>query len=116
MTETNNRSNISVVDDVNYGVYVWRTDDGSYVGDEDGNYMLIASRKGDQKNIAALERSARYYGIEGGQPEFRSGARPVSQSEYEDQVARQRAGLVPDKYDLGSLLDDYRAKKSRGEA
>lgn len=105
------KTNISEVEQVKYGVYLWQAADGRFVGDSEGNYMLIASRKGDRDKIEALRRSAVAHGIDGGHAVFRSGARPVTDAEYEDQVARRESGLVPDKYDLGNLLDEYRFQK-----
>jgi len=98
------------VDDIEYGVYVWRTPNG-YVGDDEQRYMMIASRKGDQTKIAALRQAARNHGVTDGEPEFRSGSRPVSDSEYEHQKERQVEGLVPDQYDLGNLIDEYKYQK-----
>jgi len=102
---------IQQVDDIEYGVYVWRTDDGKYVTDADYNYMMIQSKKGDQSKIAALAAAARAHGVPGGQAEFRSGQRPVSKAEYEYQKEREAAGHVPDPYDLGNMIDEYRFKK-----
>jgi len=108
------QTNIKEIEQTNLGVYIWRTDDGKVVGDEDGNYMLIASAKGDQRKIDALQQAARSYGIEGGHAEFRAGSRPISQSEWEEQRARQNDGYVPDPFDLGNLLDEYRFAKEKG--
>jgi len=99
------------VDDIEVGVYVWRDENGKYVADSDHNYMMIASRKGDKTKIEALKRAAAYYGVTTGEAEFRSGARPVSDEEFERQKERQAQGLVPDEYDLGNLLDEYKYQK-----
>lgn len=103
--------NIELVDDIPFGVYVWKDANGKYVVDSDYNYMCIPSRKGDLKRIAALQRVAEAHGIVGGTAEFRSGARPISDAEWEEQMARQAAGEVPDQYDLGSLIEDYKYQK-----
>lgn len=105
------KSIITEVEQVKYGVYVWEDEKGRVVGDSGGNYMLIASRKGDRDKIEALRKAAASYGITGGRAVFRAGARPVSDEEYEEQVARQEAGIVPDKYDLGNLIDEYNFEK-----
>jgi hypothetical protein len=103
--------NPGIVEDSNYGVYIWRDANGRAVVDSDYNYMMIASRKGDWKNIKALEAAARSYGIMDGGPEFCAGSRPISDGEWEEQKARQEAGLVPDEYDLGNLIDEYNYQK-----
>lgn len=106
-----NSKHPGLVDDIQYGVYIWRDAKGRAVVDSDFNYMMIASKKGDLRKIAMLREAAAAYGITDGGPEFMSGARPVSQGEWEEQVARQEAGLVPDEYDLGNLIDEYKFQK-----
>lgn len=96
------------VDDIPYGIYVWRMPDGRYVGDEDGNWMNVVAKKGDPKRIAQLKDAARYYGIEDGAPHFLSGNRRVTDEEHEEQRRRMDWGLVPDPQDIGSDLDDLK--------
>lgn len=96
------------VDDIPYGIYVWKMPDGRIVGDDDGNWMNIVAKKGDQKRIAQLREAARYYGITEGGPYFMSGNRRVTDEEYEEQRMRMEWGLVPDPQDIGSDLDDLK--------
>jgi hypothetical protein len=103
--------NPGVVDDIQYGVYIWRDGKGRAVVDDDFNYMMIASKKGDIRKIKALQDAARSYGIMDGAAEFCAGSRPISEAEWEDQKARQSAGYVPDEYDLGNLIDEYNYQK-----
>jgi hypothetical protein len=103
--------NPGIVDDVNYGVYIWRDGQGRAVVDADYNYMMIASKKDDAKKIRLLMEAARQHGIEDGYPEFCAGSRPISDSEWEHQKARQAAGEVPDEYDLGNLIDEFNYQK-----
>jgi hypothetical protein len=42
---------------------------------------------------------------------FISGTRPVSDEEYAEQEMRARAGLIPDKYDLGALYEERKYGK-----
>lgn len=99
-----------------YGVYVWITKNGERVEDSDGNVMNIPSRFGDIDKMARLRRAAEYYGVaEGGHPEFVSGARPVSQAEWEEQQARLRSGLIPDPLDYAALEEEARAAKKHGQ-
>lgn len=106
-----NSTNRAIVDDVDYGVYIWRDEKGRAVVDADYNYMLIPSKKGDLRKIALLREAAAAHGITTGGPEFCAGSRPISDAEWEHQKAREAAGLVPDEYDLGNLIDEYRYSK-----
>ena len=101
-----------IVDEgIPYGVYTWQIN-GRAVVDEDYNYLVAPARRGDMKAIKKLTDFVRNeLGIEDGGPVFREGVRPISQSEWEDQKARQLAGQVPDKYDLGNLIDDYKYQR-----
>lgn len=103
------------VSDVKLGLYLWQMENGQYVGDEDGNFMCIASEEGDLNRMKLLSDAARYYGVyEGGRPVFRPGGRMVSDSEYEDQQSRAAEGLLPDPYDVGALADEIRASEAGG--
>lgn len=107
--------NPGVVDDINYGVYIWRDARGRAVVNEDFEYLMVASKKDDAKKIRLLQEAARHYGIEDGYAEFCAGSRPISNEEWEHQVARQQDGLVPDEYDLGNLIDEYKYQKELDE-
>lgn len=102
---------ISAVDDVPFGVYVWRMPDGSIAGDDDGNWMNIPAKKGDQTRINKLREAARYYGIETGGPVFMSGNRRVTDEEFEEQKMRASWGLIPDPEDIGNSIDELRDGK-----
>lgn len=102
------KERLRAVEETNIGVYVWELPDGRWVGDEDGNWMLIQAKKGDLKRIAQLQDAARSYGVEEGRPVFLSGHRPVDDETYEEQRQRMMLGLVPDKEDNFSQLDDLK--------
>lgn len=106
-----NNPKTGFADEINYGVYIWRDAQGRAVVDQEYNYMLIASKKGDAKKIRLLREAARAHGVTDGHEEFHAGSRPISDGEWEEQKARQAAGLVPDEYDLGNLIDEYRYQK-----
>lgn len=103
--------NPGIVDDVKYGVYIWRDGKGRAVVDSDFNYMCIASKKGDLRKIEMLRAAAESHGVTDGTAEFHAGSRPVSQGEFEEQKARQESGLVPDQYDLGNLIDEAKYQR-----
>lgn len=107
-------SKLRPVVDNNLGLYVWQMPNGQYVGDDDGNIMHIPSEIGDIRKMGALRDAARYYGITEGRPVFLPGERAISDAEYEDQVARAKAGLLPDPYDVGALRDELRARNASG--
>lgn len=111
LTTTNRQE----VEEVPYGVYVWEiTDsDGSKKILGDGsNFMLIFSTKGDRAKIKQLMDAAKSYGYPDGNAVFWSGKRPISDEEYEEQLMRERLGLVPDPLDLGALRDEARAARN----
>jgi hypothetical protein len=108
------KMNVTEVEEVNYGVYLWQMPDGKIVADEDGNYMCIYSLKGDTKKIAALRRFAKEYGVEEGKPLWQSGHRPVTDEEYEYQKKRLELGLVADEWDIPALKEDLVNKKKMG--
>jgi hypothetical protein len=108
-------TNIRVVDELGYGVYI-ATDEvtGKHVVNEDFQNLQVASKKGDQKKIDALMRAAKQCGIINPGFEYVDGARPVSDDEWEDQRSRLESGETPDKYDLGSLISEYKYEKEFG--
>lgn len=108
-----NKKNTSVVEETNIGIYVWEMSDGSWVADEDGNFMLIRGRRGDVMLIGKITDAARSYGITEGRPVFLAGHRPVSEEEYQEQRARLHMGLVPDTKDYHSQLDDLKNAELR---
>jgi len=102
-------SRIRRVDEVDYGVYVWVTENG-VLTDEDRNYLSIAAMKGDRTRIKQLEDAARSYGYPDGKPYFMAGSRKVTDEEYEHQQFRQKMGLLPDEYDIPALRDELRGR------
>lgn len=103
-----------VVEEVPYGMYVWQTPDGEVLGDGDGNIMNVFCMKGDQKSIRALAEAARHYGFPEGEAVWWSGKRRITDEEYEEQLARERMGLVADPLDYGAIKDEMRAQRQNG--
>lgn len=108
------KSKMRVVEEDVYGLYVWVTDDGRRVADEDGNTMNIPSRKGDRDKIEALRQAAAYYGVPGGRAVFLSGRRQVTDDEYNEQQARLRAGLIPDPLDHSAMMEEAKYARKNG--
>lgn len=105
---------VKVIEEDEFGLYIWVTDDGLRVADEDGNTMNIPARKGDVGKIRALRQAARYWGVEGGHPVFLSGRRQVTDSEYDHQIARAKAGLIPDPLDYNAMKEELKHAKKYG--
>lgn len=97
-----------VIEEVPYGLYVWEMPDGKWVGDDEGNFLNIASMKGDVKRIAELTAVARSYGITEGQPLFLSGHRQIDDEEFARQKARLTFGLIPDEHDIPAFREDQK--------
>lgn len=95
-----------IVEEVGYGLYVWEMPDGRWVGDDEGNFLNIASMKGDKKRMQQLKDAAAQFGITSGQPFFLSGHRQVTDEEFENQKRRLAFGLLPDEYDIPALMEE----------
>ena len=94
------------------GIYVWEMPDGRWIGDDDGNFLSITSKKGNRSKVDALAREVRSFGIYEGGPKFLSARRKIDDEEFQHQKQRLDWGLVPDPLDIGSYKDDM--KKLRG--
>jgi len=88
------------------GTYVWEMPDGRWIGDDDGNFLSIASSKGNRSKIDALADVVRSYGIDVGQPKFLSGRRKIDDEEFEYQQQRLKWGLTPDPLDIGVYKEE----------
>lgn len=93
-----------------WGMWVWQTDDGNYVSDDEGNFMYVfVDARNQEVNEAAklaLASEAKAYGIDGGKPVFWAGRRPIDDEEYARQVARHSAGLIADPLDIGAIKEE----------
>lgn len=105
-------SDFKIVDEgIPYGVYTWRID-GKAVVNENFDYLVAPARRGDMRVINKLTDFVRNeLGITEGGPVFEEGVRPISEEEWEDQMARMQAGDTPDPYDLGNLIDEAKYQK-----
>jgi len=92
------------VPESSYGVCLWQMPDGSYFG-ADGKYLSLEGVMGDSRVEFKMRQSAYYWlGEEIGKPVWISGARKVTDDEYDDQSARLRDGLIPDEYDAARQM------------
>lgn len=102
------------VDDkrIPYGVYVFQCEDGEYLGDGDGNLMNIFGLRADARiHARTILQAAAHYGFTKGKVQFWAGQRPVTDEEYETQMARHKLGLTPDEQDMSAFLDDMETRK-----
>jgi hypothetical protein len=93
------------------GIYVWEMPDGRWIGDDDGNFLSITSKKGNKSNIDALAREVSTFGIHEGRPKFLSARRKINDEEFEHQKQRLDWGLVPDPFDIGNYKDEMKKLK-----
>ena len=104
------RTNFKINDEETIlGIYVWEMPDGRWIGDDDGNYLSITSKKGNRQRIEMLAKAVRSYGIYEGQPKFLAGKRKINDEEFENQQQRLKWGLTPDPLDIGEYKDQMQA-------
>lgn len=99
-----------IEDESPLGIYVWEMPDGRWIGDDEGNYLSVTSKKGNRSRIDALAREVHSYGIYEGGPKFLSGRRKIDDEEFELQQKRLEWGLVPDPLDIGNYKDEMRKR------
>ena len=108
-----NRINTKILEEeTTLGIYVWEMPDGRWIGDDDGNFLSITSKKGNRSKVDALAREVRSYGISEGGPKFLSGRRKIDDEEFEHQKQRLDWGLVPDPLDIGNYKDEMKKLRS----
>ena len=90
------------------GIYVWEMPDGRWIGDDDGNFLSVTSKKGNRSRIDALAREVRTFGIYEGGPKFLSARRKIDDEEFEYQKQRLNWGLIPDPMDIGNYKDEMK--------
>ena len=109
-----NKINTQVLEEEStLGIYVWEMPDGRWIGDDEGNYLSVTSKKNNKSRIEALAKEVRSFGIYEGQPKFLSARRKINDEEFEEQKARLKWGLVPDPLDIGNYKDEL--KNIRGD-
>lgn len=101
-------------DETTLGIYVWEMPDGRWIGDDEGNYLSVTSKKNNKTKIEALANAVASYGIYEGQPKFLMGKRKIDDEEFEYQQQRLKWGLTPDPLDIGEYKDQVKALKSGG--
>jgi hypothetical protein len=105
----------SFVEETTLGIYVWEID-GKWVGDDEGNFLSITSKKGNRQRIELLRKAVSHYGVNRGEPLFLAGRRKIDDEEFNHQKQRLDWGLTPDPLDIGEYKDQMRALKKGGPA
>ena len=90
------------------GMYVWEMPDGRWIGDDDGNFLSVTSKKNNRSLMDALAREVRSFGIHEGKPKFLSARRKIDDEEFEYQQQRLKWGLIPDPMDIGNYKDEMK--------
>lgn len=96
------------IQEVPWGVYLWRMPNGSFIADDDGHYLMIASTRGNNERMRSLADAARAFGVTEGAPCFFQGNRIVTDEEYEEQKMRLQFGLTPDPWDVAAINEERR--------
>lgn len=103
---TTNRQEIA---EVPYGCWLWQMPDGSFVADDDNNFLRLFGMWNDEKKKQIMRDFVRSeFGITEGRPFFMRGNRPVSEEEYQHQKQRMEWGLTPDPLDIAAVEEDRR--------
>ena len=89
--------------------------DGRWIGDDDGNFLSVTSKKGNRSRIDALAREVRSFGIYEGGPKFLSARRKITDEEFAEKEQRLRWGLVPDPLDIGNYKDEMKNLRAEGQ-
>lgn len=98
------KSKIQFIDKMyDWGIYVWKRQNGKWFTDGQGNILNIPSMKGDITKIAELKKAAAYYGEPDGEAVFFAGLSRISDEEYAEQKQRMSEGLIPNLNDLGAV-------------
>lgn len=99
-------SKLSVVEETDWGLFLWEMPGGLLVCDDEGNYLNIPGHRNDKKKVKMLEDEAKALGLTEGRPVFMSGHRRVTDEEYHYQKQRLEWGLTPDELDYGAARDE----------
>ena len=77
---------------VEWGVYLFVTDEGVPLHNDEGEYLSVNGWKGDQRKIDAMIDAAAALGYEEGQVVFAAGRVQATRSYWEDQMEAFREG------------------------
>lgn len=99
-----------------WGLYFWQLPDGHLFKDDEGRLLNIPSIKGDLTQMAKLMKAAAHYGQPEGRPWFYAGAGRATDEEYQEQLDRLDAGLIPNLNDIGAVAAAKKSLELYGDA
>jgi hypothetical protein len=105
---------LNFVEEDEYGMYIWVDGQGLRIANEDNETLNIPSKKGDRQKIDLLRQAARHYGVMDGKPVFLSSRRRVTHDEWDHQMERLNAGLIPDPLDFHAMKEQAEYGKRFG--
>lgn len=111
-----NKPRVRVVENnAEYGLYVWKMENGKIFGDGEGNFMNIPARKYDIEAINRITQAAAHYGAGPGKAQFMAGVTRISDEEHSVQVDRMKNGLIASEFDTGAWIDAAKGLKVHGD-
>jgi hypothetical protein len=99
-----------------WGLYFWRLPSGHLFKDDEGRMLNIPSIKNDLGQMAKLRQAAAHYGQPDGEPWFYAGVNRATDEEYEEQLERLDAGMIPSLNDLGAVDAAKKTAELYGDA
>jgi hypothetical protein len=99
-----------------WGLYFWRLPSGHLFKDDEGRMLNIPSIKNDLGQMAKLRQAAAHYGQPDGEPWFYAGVNRATDEEYEEQLERLDAGMIPSLNDLGAIDAAKKTAELYGDA
>lgn len=107
---TKNNSNLSVVRESDVGLWFWQLPSGDLLSYE-GYYLNMPGHRYDIQAQAKMRDAAESMGFDG-KPIFKQNERRVTESEWEDQMARMEEGKIPDPSDP-AIVEEARDRNNR---
>lgn len=87
--------------DTTWGICMWRLPDGTYIQNDDGEYLCAGpTTVGNTKAERNMISAAKSMGVTSGNIFWLPGFRKISQSEWDDQMERLMEGKIADAADL----------------
>lgn len=105
-------NNIKHIKEVPWGCWLWRMPDGSFVADDQNNFLRLFGTEDNHKQKETMREFVKNeFGIVAGAPYFMSGTRPVTDEEYQHQKQRLEWGLIPDPLDVAAINEERNANR-----
>ena len=116
ITEINKGTGQQAMFGFEWGLYFWKLPDGHLFKDEENRLLNIPSVKGDISQMAKIRKAAAHFGQPDGEPWFYPGVNRATDEQYDEQVERLKAGLIPSLNDLGAVDAAQKTNRLYGDA